>query len=76
MSTITVELPDEDLAFSRAYSAERGISPEAFLAHQARNLREYLQRPLHPDVAAAIGIVPPSVEAEKEYHEYIERKHR
>jgi hypothetical protein len=74
MPTITVPLPDEDLAFLRAWSEEQGISAEAFLARQARNLRERLQRPLRPDVAAAIGIISPKAD-EETYHEYIERKH-
>ena len=48
MSTITVRLPDEDVAFLRNFSAAQGTSAEAFLARQARNLREHLQRPLRP----------------------------
>ena len=48
MSTITVPLPDEDLAFLRAWSEKQGTSAEEYLARQARNLREHLQRPLHP----------------------------
>jgi len=75
MSTITVPLPDEDLTFLRAWSEKQGTSAEEFLARQARNLREHLQRPVHPDVAAATGIIPPDIDAEKEYHEYLEKKY-
>jgi hypothetical protein len=75
MSTITIPMPEEDLAFLRAWSKEHGTSAEAFLAQQARNLRERLQKPLHPDVAAAIGIFPADVDAKKAYHEYIEKKY-
>jgi hypothetical protein len=75
MSTITVPLPDEDLAFLREWSAKQGTSAEEFLARQARNLREHLQRPLHPDVVAATGIIPSDIDAEKVYHEYLEKKY-
>ena len=75
MSTITVPLPVEDLAFLRAWSEKQGTSAEEYLARQARNLREHLQRPLHPGVAAITGIIPSDIDAEKVYHEYLEEKY-
>ena len=75
MSTITVPLPEEDLAFLRAWSEEQGSSAEEFLARQARNLREHLQRPVRPGVAAISGIIPSDVDAKKVYHEYLEKKY-
>jgi hypothetical protein len=74
MSSITVPVPEEDLAFLRAWSKEHGTSAEALLAQQARNLRERLQKPLHPDVAAAIGIISPDAD-EETYHDYLEKKY-
>ena len=74
MSTITVAVPDEDLAFLRTWSKEHGTSPEALLAQQARNLRELLEQPLHPDVVAATGIIPPDVN-EETCREYLKKKH-
>ena len=75
MSTITVPLPDEDLAFLRAWSEKQGTSAEEFRARQARNLREHLQRPLHPDVVAATGIFPADLDVKQAYREHIENKH-
>ena len=75
MSTITIPMPEEDLAFLRAWSKDHGTSAEALLAQQARNLRERLQKPLHPDVVAATGIISPDVDAEKAYRDYIEKKY-
>jgi hypothetical protein len=75
MSTITIPLPDEDFAFLRAYSAAQGTSVEAFLARQARNLREHLQRPLRPDVLNATGIIRPEVAGEELHREHLEKKH-
>ena len=75
MSTITIPLADEDLSFLRAYSEAQGTSAEAFLARQARNLREHLQRPLQPDVMAVSGIISPEVAEEETHREHSERKH-
>jgi hypothetical protein len=44
------------------------------LAEQARNLRRRLERPLHPDVAAAIGIITVGAD-EAAYREHTEKKY-
>lgn len=75
MSTITVPMPDEDLDFLRAYTQAQGISAETFLAQQAHRLRVHLQRPVHPDVEQASGIVPPEIDGEEAHREHLERKH-
>ena len=75
MSTITVPLPDEDLAFLRAYTSARGISAETFLAQQAHNLRAHLQRPAHPEVERASGVILPDVAGEAAHRAYLEKKH-
>jgi len=75
MSTLTIPIPEEDLAFLRAYSEAQGISAEALLARQARSLREYLQRDMHPEVKAASGIISPSVASEEAHRAYLESKH-
>ena len=75
MSTITISLPDEDLAFLRAYSQMRGTSAEAVLARQTHILREHLEQPLHPDVAAATGVILPAGDAEQEHRDHLEKKH-
>ncbi len=75
MSTITVALPEEDFAFLRAYSAAHGTSAEAFLAQQARSLREHLQAPLRSEVIAASGIIAPESDGKKAHREYLENKH-
>ncbi len=74
MSTITIPLPEEDLTFLRAYSQARGTSAEAFLARQAHNLREQMQRPLHGAVEVASGIIAPEIAGREAHREYLERK--
>jgi hypothetical protein len=75
MSSITIPLSDEDFEFLRAYTRMQGTSAEAFLARQARNLREQLQMPIHPAVAAASGIVSSEVSAEQAHLAHVEEKH-
>ena len=75
MSTLTIPMPDEDLAFLRAYSEAQGISAEALLARQARSLRERLQRRVHPEVKAASGIISANVASEEAHRAYLEAKH-
>jgi hypothetical protein len=75
MSTITIPLPDEDLTFLRAYSEAQGTSAEAFLARQARNLREHLQRPLQSEVQAASGIISPEIAGKETHRDHLEKKH-
>jgi len=74
MSTITVPLPDEDLDFLRRYTKAQGTSAEEFLARQARNLREHLERPLPPAVTAASGILAPGAD-DRQHRDHLERKH-
>ncbi len=75
MSTIVARLPDEDFAFLRNFSEAHGISEEAFLARQARNLREHLQRPWQPGVLRATGIISPQVDGGETHREHLEKKH-
>ena len=74
MSTITVSLPEEDLAFLTAYSQAQGTTAEAFLARQVHLLRINLEKPLHRDVVAATGII--SSDANRDNHrKHLEGKH-
>jgi len=75
MSTITIPLPDEDLTFLRAYSSAHGTSAEAFLARQARNLRQHLQKPLQRNVEAASGIISSEIVGEEAHFEHLNIKH-
>jgi hypothetical protein len=75
VSTITICLPEEDLAFLRAYSQLRGTSAEELLARQTHNLRTHLQQPLHPDVMAATDVIMPVQNGEQEHRDYLDGKH-
>ena len=75
MEAIIIPLPEEDLAFLRAYSEAHGTSVEAFLARQARNLREHLQTPLSQVVIEASGIIDPTIDGETLYRAHLEEKY-
>lgn len=75
MSTLAITMPEEDLAFLRAWTAEQGTSAEEFLAQQARNLRRHLQRGLHPAVLHATGVISPQADGRTEHLEHQERRH-
>lgn len=76
MSTITVTLADEDLAFLRSFSKAQGTSPEEILARQARSLRHQLERPLPAAIVAASGILAENVDPRQLHSDHLERKHR
>ena len=76
MSTLSIPLPDEDLAFLRSFAEERGISAEGFLAQHARNLRLQLQADLHPVVKAAAGAFQATTDPLAEFHDDMTRKHQ
>ncbi|MCX6963826.1 MAG: hypothetical protein NTW41_00530 [Verrucomicrobia bacterium] len=76
MSTITIPLADEDFSFLQAYSMAQGTSLEAFLARQARRLRERLQNPLPAEVSAASGILKSMEDLEALGLEHFEKKYQ
>ena len=76
MSTITVTLADDDLAFLREFSQSQGTSAEEMLARQARALRLRLESPLPPATAAATGIFNPVPDPRAEHLDHLDRKHR
>ena len=76
MSTITISLADEDLAFLQRFSEAQGTSVGEFLARQARSLRRQLEEPLPPEIIAASGIIAGDVDSKNELLEHVQRKHR
>lgn len=76
MSTITVSLADEDLAFLQRFSEAQGTSVGEFLARQARNLRRQLERPLPPEISAASGIIVGEADTEAGHLDHLQRKHQ
>ncbi len=76
MSTLSIPLPDEDLDFLQTFARRQGTTAEHWLAGHARTLRLNLQAPLHPDVAAATGVLQAGGDPQSDYLEFLERKHQ
>lgn len=76
MSTITISLADEDLAFLRTLSKAQGTSAEELLASQARNLRRRMERDLPEAIVAVTGAISPGLDADKAWADHLEAKHR
>ena len=68
-----LSLADEDLAFLQRFSEAHGTSAGEFLARQARNLRQQLEKPLPPEIVAASGIIAGGVDAKTDL---LESRHR
>jgi hypothetical protein len=75
VSTITISLPDEDLAFLKRLSAAEGTSVGEFFARQARSVRKQLEQPLPPDIIAASGIIGADADSQNGYLKHAERKY-
>ena len=76
MSTITVSLPDDDLAFLRTLSKAQGTSAEELLARQAHNLRRRMERELPTAVVAATGVISGELDGNRAWLDHVEYKHR
>jgi hypothetical protein len=76
MSTVTVSLADEDLAFLQRFSEEQGTSVGELLARQARSLRRQLEKPLPAEIVASRGIIAGDVDSKTEHPDHLPRKHR
>ena len=76
MSTLSIPMPDADLAFLCAFAKEQGTSPEGFLAQHARNLRLNLQSTLHSDVLAASGTFTATSDPLSEFFNDMAKKHQ
>jgi hypothetical protein len=75
MSTITVPLPDEDFQFMSDWTQQQGTTVAEFFALEARNLRQHLQAPLHPDLKRAAGILAADIEGESAHLDHLDHKH-
>ncbi len=76
MSTLTIDLPEEDLLYLKTWTASQGKSVENWVADQARALRQSASRPLHLHVEDVIGILPADLDGKAAYGDYLEKKYR
>jgi len=73
-TTLTLELPEEDISFIRRYASEQGVSVSDSIDRIISFLRRTEQHPLHPDVLSIAGILR-GVDPDAARMEYLTRKH-
>lgn len=87
MSTLTLELPDEEVELFKTWISGRGLTPESGfsellskVSNTTKGDKPFRLRELHPNVLALTGCIPDDGRDYKEYREdyldYMERKHR
>ena len=57
------------------WTRQHGTTVAEFFAREARNLRQHLQAPLHPDLKRATGSLAPALEGESAHLDHLDRKH-
>lgn len=72
---LTVRLPDEDLAFLKAYAREHGLTVTEVIDRYLRRMRLLRQREPSQALAPITGLVPAEVDAESEWRQRQLRKH-
>ncbi len=73
---LTVRLPRKDLEFAKRYAQEHRMTVTELIDRYLRRLQTGQTGPIHPEVEKISGLVPPDVDAEELYREYVMSKHR
>lgn len=73
---LTVRLPKKDLDFAKRYAQEHRITVTELIDRYFRRLQEGQVYPIHPEVQKISGLIPPDIDAEARYREYLMSKHR
>ncbi len=73
---LTIRLPKDYIEFAKRYARAHQLTLTELIARHLRQLRSRGDDEIHPEVAKISGLVPPHVDAEAEYHDHLENKHR
>ena len=73
---LTIRLPVQDVLFAKRYAREHGISVTEVIDRYLRQLRELENYSPSPALEAFSGILPPDIDAEREFREHQMQKHR
>ncbi len=75
MTVLSVPMAEDDFAFLQTWATKHGMTVESFLAEQAHTLRIQLEKPIHPAVLSATGVIEKVSDEKAEHLEHLERKH-
>ncbi|TDU64126.1 hypothetical protein EI77_04310 [Prosthecobacter fusiformis] len=76
MSTITIPIADDDLAFLHSWTQEQGTTVEEFFSREAHSLRRHLQAPLHPVLQRASGVIHSDIDGVSDHRQHLDDKYR
>ncbi len=74
-TTLTVQLPEDDVQFLDAYAKKHAVSIADLFAGYARRLQRTPLAP-HPENLKFTGAVPADVDARADHREHLAAKHR
>jgi hypothetical protein len=73
---LTVRLPRKDLEFAKKYAQEHRITVTELIDRYLQRLQGGQSVAIHPAVEKISGLVPPDIDAEALYHEYLVGKQK
>lgn len=72
---LTLRLPKADVEFAKQYAKLHGITVTELIDRYFRQLQTLTEPGIHPEVEKITGILPPEINVQAEYGDYLERKH-
>ncbi len=73
---LTIQLPESGLTFLQAYAKRQNKSISELIDQYIQQLQILENYSYHPDIEKGSGQIPKDLDAQKEYYDYIEEKHR
>ncbi len=72
----TIQLPQPEVTFLETYAARHHITIADMIDYFIEQLHLIERYELHPEVAQLRGLLPKTIDAKKEYYDYLKEKHR
>ncbi len=72
---LTVRLPADDLKFAKNYARKHRLTLTGLIKHYVKLLEQAEAESIPTEVSSIVGIIPDTVDAVKEYHEDMAKKH-
>ena len=72
---LTLRLPEEDVAYVKAFARKHGLTVTEVIDRYLRRMRRLDQRVPSPEIARLRGLVPREIDVKNEYQQYLVEKH-
>ncbi len=73
---LTIRLPKSNIEFAKRYARAHRLTLTELIDRHLRRLRSQEEVEIHPEVEKISGLLASDIDAEAEYHEYLQEKHR